>query len=287
MPVTKLPSPDYGMNVEQLVDLMYQYKRELEYLVNGHLDDKNVSAVHADWVYAGGITTDQITAGTALIGAALIETLTVGDNVVMGPDAYISWANVTEQPTIISTADALAAWVASDYATYIDEDGIYTGVLGANDVILANSTSTASLNFDIQGTYYVTLKTAYTTGGNTLLICNTPSIGGTPYNLERMDIYADNVYFYGGIYAAGQQIDFSSATIDFDSATLTNFPGYTHTHDDRYFTETESDLRYATAGHDHGNAYVKTSQNIKIQWFSDHIEVSADGGSTWDVINFV
>ena len=84
MPITKLPTPETGMTLEQLVDLMYRYQRELQYLINGNLDDKNVSAVHADWVYAGGITTNQITAGTAKIGTALIEDLVVGTNVQIG-----------------------------------------------------------------------------------------------------------------------------------------------------------------------------------------------------------
>lgn len=276
MPNSNLSSPAVGMSLEELTNLMFQYYRELQYLLNGQLDTDNVRE----------ITTDKLVAGTAKITTAMIETLTVGDNVIMGEDAAISWSQVTDQPTIITTDDALTAWANSGYATYINSTGVYTGVLGANDVILANSTSTASLNFDIQGSYYVTMKTAYTTGGNTLLICNTPSIGGTPYNLERMDIYSDDVYFYGGIYAVNQGINFSGATIDFDGATLTNFPGYAHNHDDRYFTETESDAKYALVGHDHGNTYVKTSQNIKIQYFSDHMEISNDGGATWKVIYY-
>lgn len=64
----------------------------------------------------------------------------------------ISWANVTGTPSIPSQytdADALAAWVASGYKTYIDANGIYTGSLTALQVnavdISADSIKTGTL----------------------------------------------------------------------------------------------------------------------------------------------
>lgn len=63
--------------------------------------------------------------------------LLVGNEISMGANAYISWSNVTNQPSIPSqytNAQALAAWVASGYKTYIDQYGVYTGTLTANQI---------------------------------------------------------------------------------------------------------------------------------------------------------
>jgi hypothetical protein len=98
-----------------------------------NLDQDNVlraKSVIANWVYAGQVTTDQLIAGNAKIDTALIEDLIVGSNVTMGPNATISWSKVTDQPSIPSQytdADALAAWEESNYATYIDAYGVYSG----------------------------------------------------------------------------------------------------------------------------------------------------------------
>jgi len=156
MPVSKLPSPTPGMDVGQLTDLMFRYYRELQYLLNGNLDEQNVRQITTDQLVAGTakigsalidtITTDQITAGIAKISTALIENLVVGGNVTMGPLAAISWSQVTEQPTIITTADALSAWAASDYATYIDANGVYTGTVAANKIVIGGDNGYLSFN---------------------------------------------------------------------------------------------------------------------------------------------
>lgn len=233
MPNSNLSSPAVGMSLEELTNLMFQYYRELQYLLNGNLDEQNViraQSVIADWIYTGGITTDQITAGTAKITTAMIETLTVGDNVIMGEDAAISWSQVTDQPTIITTDDALAAWANSNYATYIDANGVYTGILGANHVVVSTGASdSASLNIDVTGSYYITLKAAITGGLNSLVACKTSTLGGAISKLESIDLYATDVYLWGDVHFESLQsidltntiIDFSSASIDFTSASVT------------------------------------------------------------------
>ncbi|MCY9593714.1 phage tail protein [Paenibacillus chitinolyticus] len=52
------------------------------------------------------------------ISTANIETLIVGQNVIMGPNAYISWNQVAGRPN----------------TTYIDANGIYTGKVTANQI---------------------------------------------------------------------------------------------------------------------------------------------------------
>ena len=160
MPITKLPSPEMGMGVEELTNLMFRYYRELQYLLNGNLDSENVieaGTVKADWVYAGNVTTDQLIAGDAKISTALIDNLVVGSNVAMGDDATISWSNVTNQPSIPSqytNAQALSAWANSDYATYIDANGVYSGSFNGG-MFNVNPTGSSSLLSGITiGGYY-------------------------------------------------------------------------------------------------------------------------------------
>ena len=76
-----------------------------------------------------------------------------GTNLMFGSGVSLSWGQITSQPTIPTTAaqvgalpvgtfiptqytnaQALAAWVASGYKTYIDANGVYTGTLTANQV---------------------------------------------------------------------------------------------------------------------------------------------------------
>jgi hypothetical protein len=50
-------------------------------------------------------------------------------------------------------------------------------------------------------------------------------------------------------------------------------------------TQSIADARYSLTTHNHGNSYIKAvSQDVSIQYFSDHIEVNGGGG--WKVIYF-
>jgi hypothetical protein len=181
LPDITLPFPQVGKDdettIQNLYDTVIKLRKELEFIMY-NLDEKNVlkaKSVIADWVYAGiveanKITTvnakitnaqidsleaNKITTVNAKIGTAQIETLTVGGNVAMGSNAYISWANVTSQPFIPSQytdSAALAAWVASGYKTYIDGNGIYTGTLTANQINAISGIALgagASINFNL------------------------------------------------------------------------------------------------------------------------------------------
>ena len=68
--------------------------------------------------------------------------LIVGNEITMGPNATIEWLNVLETPTIptqYTDTLALQAWVDSGYKTYIDQYGVYTGTLRANNLIVGAS----------------------------------------------------------------------------------------------------------------------------------------------------
>ncbi len=163
MPMTRLPPVDPAISklpvekqLRSYTDLLMRYRRELEYIINGNLDEGNViraKSVSSDWVYAGNIMTDQLIAGEAKISTALIENLVVGNNVTMGPEATISWLRVENKPFIPSTASdvgalpvttiippeyhdwqAVQAWVNSGYATNITSTGVYTGTIVADRI---------------------------------------------------------------------------------------------------------------------------------------------------------
>lgn len=109
-----ISAPDtYGArSLEQKVQILEDYchrlRKELEYaLVN--LDENNINPY-------------------AKIKTAQIENLEVGRNVIMGPDAYISWEKVTDQPNI--------AGIALDKInnTYIDANGVWTPNVYAKNI---------------------------------------------------------------------------------------------------------------------------------------------------------
>ena len=91
-------------------------------------------------VSAVGVAGDMIIDGSILARHIATNQLTVGDNVAMGPNAYISWSNVTGRPN----------------TTYIDANGIYTGTIVASQInagtissdrIAAGSISASKLSF--------------------------------------------------------------------------------------------------------------------------------------------
>lgn len=159
----------------------------------------NVTAysVNAEWVYAGNIETDQIVAGEAKIGTALIEDLVVGDNVTMGEDASISWSQVTGKPSIpdeYTDADAIAAI----NSTYIDAHGVWTPQVYAEN---------------IAGTY-ITGKTLRTAASGTRLQID--SNGFYSYNssekydgivISEAEYFRSLEYYYNGTRWGGLTLD--------------------------------------------------------------------------------
>lgn len=81
------------------------------------------------------IKTDQIVVGTAKIGTAMIESLEVGKNVIMGANATISYGQIYNKPYIPQSASDIGALPTNTpYLTYITSSGIYTGTLSANQI---------------------------------------------------------------------------------------------------------------------------------------------------------
>jgi len=152
---------------------------------NGEKIGDNLIASAANWngkttlltptgIYTGTITTNQIVAGTAKIRAALIEDLVVGSNVIMGPNASLSWAQITNRPTIPQTAEDVGALpLNSPRLTYIGPTGIYTGTIQANQINAASlSAISANLGTVTAGTISgvtisgATIVSGFITGAN-------------------------------------------------------------------------------------------------------------------------
>jgi phage minor structural protein len=82
--------------------------------------------------------------GTTTIDGNKITTgtLVVGENVAMGENAYLSWGNITDQPTI---EDLGGLSEDSPQLTYIDSSGVYTGLVSTNQLIAGTSKITTAM----------------------------------------------------------------------------------------------------------------------------------------------
>jgi hypothetical protein len=80
------------------------------------------------------LTADKITAGTIDANVISVINLVVGSNVTMGPNAYISWGNVNDKPTIPTQyTDAMA--LSAIESTYIDANGVWTPNVYAQNIV--------------------------------------------------------------------------------------------------------------------------------------------------------
>ena len=235
--------------IKGLMNAYVDTTQQLKWLLS-NLDESNViraKSVITDWVYAGNVTTDQLTAGTAKIGTAMIEDLIVGSNVTMGADATISWNKVTDQPTIPSEytdSQALQAWANSGYSTHINSTGVYTGTLAAQHAVISNGSGTGSVNINLGTSDYVSLRGAYTTSGNTFIVGKATSAGGSISTMERIDMFAGTLYVYNNLYV---NTSISIGVNAVATQTWVEGKGYateTWVNGKGYITQTAADDRY-------------------------------------------
>lgn len=146
-------------SLDDVINWLGQVSKTLNYLLY-HLDENNVTraqSVVADWVYAGNIQAAQIDVAMGKISTAQIEELIVGDNVIMGPNATISWGKVFDIPTdLVYQGDlegALAWYVTTgqlteELADYLTTGHFYT-LMGTDYIvtgrILANQIDAGTL----------------------------------------------------------------------------------------------------------------------------------------------
>jgi hypothetical protein len=137
------------------------------------------------------IKVEQLDASTAKITTAMIETLEVGRNVVMGANATISWSQVSNKPFIPQTASDVGALPAnSPKLTYIDAYGVYTGTVQANNIV--GSVFTVG-----NGTGQSTKLELWTGDNNAHYIKSTQAAGFRIESTGSLSLQAGNGY---GIY---------------------------------------------------------------------------------------
>ena len=143
----KLPDIRPAKTIEGKMDALYDayfvMRKFMTYYLSGNLDEENVvraqEAVIAN-VLAGTIKADQIDVTEGKIQAAQIENLVVGGNVTMGPNARISWSQVTNQPYIPTTAD-----ITTITANYIATPNLITNIAQVNNSLRLGSGATDAM----------------------------------------------------------------------------------------------------------------------------------------------
>ena len=212
MPVQKFSTDYSGYSIEELQDALAMISRELNYLLNGNLDDDNV---RANTITAGSVFAENIDTTNAKIGAAQIDDLTVGTNVAIGTaedsagvttivgntitSGYISALSLT-----VGTEIGLGTAQDSAGVTTIVGNTVTTGFVNALSItagsVAANNISAGTITGSI-------LQTA---ASGTRLVINTSGGGNIKYydssGTEKGSIYLDssNLLLYGNTYVTVQ-----------------------------------------------------------------------------------
>ena len=126
------PAKTIEEKVDALYDAYYMMRKWLNYAFSGVLDAENV--IEAAQVYATNINVSR-----GKITTAQIEDLVVGENVIMGPNARISWSQVTSKPDI----PVLPSYIKS---TYIDSTTVQSPTIIGGQIIGGSITSNSTIN---------------------------------------------------------------------------------------------------------------------------------------------
>lgn len=195
--------------------------------------------ISATGIYTGTVTTNQLVAGSVKITSAMIENLVVGTNVSMGANAYISWGNITNRPTIPSSASDVGA-ISS---TYIDSNGVWTGKINANTITSGTITGRTISGGTITG---ATITGGTISSNSTINVTTDATIGNNLYlgslsssatkmirfsgsasvystNNSELNISAETLYVTGGNLVLGATSGYTTTMqgrVDFSSATI-------------------------------------------------------------------
>lgn len=213
-----------------------------KYRINGTLEA-------VDGHFDGTVLAENIDTTNAKISVAQIEDLIVGNNVTMGPNATIAWSKV-----IGSNAGAVSAWEDSGYATYIDNSGVYTGSIYANQIFGGianlndsvnigdpNSLNPKFLNFYNNASVASSLSLD-TQGALLLDSYNGLQLQGGPFNWINIGFHENDYIDISG------QTDFSGGIVTlWDDAVFKSAVNFT----DAYVTGLETNV-FTQPPHNHG-----------------------------------
>ncbi|PLR72330.1 phage tail spike protein [Bacillus sp. UMB0728] len=121
----------------QYVDALYYDPVSANLNVDGVINARDLkvqgkSVLTADQLQIDGrninyITTNQLVAGTAKIGKAMIE-----EGIFMSPTSVISWGQIGDKPTVEQLGGVSNT---SSRFTYIDQNGVYSGTISADKIV--------------------------------------------------------------------------------------------------------------------------------------------------------
>ncbi len=240
-----------------------QLQNDSKYTTMSDVEKKNYTTM-AEVLEKKYQNSDQVVTITKnTVTAAFIKTLglLVGDQIQMGPNAKITWANVTNQPSIPTDTNDLtngAGYINSDTATQITKDTVTTSYVNAlsvkaGSVDAENITGTTITGKNIVGDSSISL-----TGGSvsdTKFKIESTNNVGTKFRLESnggfLRLYKNDeaVITLGGPFGSIGAKMLSAA----DSVQSSKFK--------------ENDGGYAMCGDTTGHAYHCTWWNDSTLWF--------------------
>ena len=212
MPVQKFSTDYSGYSIEELQDALAMISRELNYLLNGNLDDDNV---RANTITAGSVFAENIDTTNAKIGAAQIDDLTVGTNVAIGTaEDSAGVTTIVGNTVTTSFVNALSITAGSVSANNISAGTITGSILqtaASGTRLVINTSGGGNIKYyDSSGTEKGSI---YLDSSNLLLYGNTYVTvqGGSTASLNAPNTYMYNTSHFGGSSANVVQISSSSA----------------------------------------------------------------------------
>jgi hypothetical protein len=200
-----------GNDKEDILTLYDQYislRKEL-YDTLFNLDDDNINKITAQSIDT--------------------STLIVGDNIVMGPNAVISWGNVSGRPN----------------TTYIDGNGIYTGEITA-DQITAGTISADYISTDISQVYRLLSLGSGNRNANAGITFNGIASIDADKDSDNLSISARGFIEFDSTISVGDANFFGDVDFSYADVYGLDFASTSHTHDTRYCRnmDTANPLRF-------------------------------------------
>lgn len=243
----------------------------------------------ATGTFRGTVYAQNINTSEAKITTAQIENLVVGSNVTMGPNASISWGQITNQPTIPTQyTDAMA--LAKINSTYLDANGVWTPFVYANRLYgtaivgktLENASGMTKSFIDESGIHLYNKDTSGTTQIQKLQLTTnydfdhegTIIFTNNNYNTALIEFTASDFRLYSGALPILLQ---SSAGINMRGNVTVNGSSVSivgHRHDELYSLLSHNhDTMYSLLGHNHNGVYATSSHT-----HSQYLYAQAYGG---------
>lgn len=122
---------NYLLDLEDQLKYMFEHIEE-DNLTNQFVKNLTANTITAETINAMNITAKYVSTDWVYGGVIRVNQLVFG-----GVNGNISYNNLSDKPYIpppYTDAQSLAAWKASGYATYIDQYGVYTGTITANQI---------------------------------------------------------------------------------------------------------------------------------------------------------